>query len=504
MTSHPHADGEGPGPTEDSAPWTAAGIEHRALTIDSPSAELVDAFRWAIWQVRRLSSAPAGSRPDDALLPEGADVARLHAGVLPAPGAEAERSLARSPREVGEPHDGEDARYRGTMLALLDRAAHLYRWTGDPAPAGDPELWDRLAAPLQRLMERSDHQRAPLVEHADEIASTFRAFLALAELASARGDVPLAEQLTARARHLQGHVAREWSATRDVWPFLVDRRSSLPARPGDGCTPGASLASAGLLPPDDPRTREVLACLDADDVPPGTAAATALVDTLYRHGQDEGAWAWLQYVISELDEPDPVLPNRTNGEDPATSHALLTSIVSGVAGIEPDAAHDAVTVRSHLPACLAWLELDHVTVGDHVMTVRHDGRASTRVTHRSGANSLVTTIEFAGSWAAVSVDGHLHQVHHRRDDGHAVTGVTLRLRPGQSVSALAVVASDLTVLADTVRTPPRDIHLTRPAASAEPSTTWTDLTWPTSRDADTYQVAIAQRSDLTDAVPSMR
>ncbi|WP_112240342.1 hypothetical protein [Kribbella monticola] len=120
--------------------------------------------------------------------------------------------------------------------------------------------------------------------------------------------------------------------------------------------------------------------------PANIEAFSYLPQVFFRHSRDESAWRWLRHLIDSRDDY------------PEISFTVVQHLVAGLLGLEPDAASASLTIDSHLPTEIGWLEADHVPVGTWDLRITQQGRHSTEVTVHSGPGPLHVSIGSAGTW----------------------------------------------------------------------------------------------------------
>lgn len=431
-----------------------------------------------------------------------------------------------SPYTIDYKSDTNFVREVPAVFELVQEADDQYRWTGDTDYLNDPVLWQYYTKAVTDFValhdtqipngvaegtgrgifqgaasynERSDHA---VIEAGDGLASQYRAYVAYADLAAAKGDTATAEAFRAKAEELRQFFTDDWGITRDAWEFVRGRGPSNEPYAGFGRENSVFFALKEILDPDDKRTWDYIDYLDRmyqEDRPPNIEATTYVPDALFNYGHDEQAWAWMKDIISKLHLPHEVRTQGVNGDYPETSYTLVSQTVEGLAGVRPDAPEHAVSVRSHLPAEVGWLDLDHIQVGDHDFGVRHDGTSKTVVNHNSGSQPLAVTVEFPGGWTKLKVDGKPVKPTYSHVNGHAISAVTVTVPVGGSVTVAP--SGDDNKLADTIVTHPGDFSLVSPTADATSVDAVTaDYTWTESPNATSYRLTVARDAAMTDLV----
>jgi hypothetical protein len=304
-----------------------------------------------------------------------------------------------------------DDRFVREIPAVFDltyRAIEQYAWTGDRQWVDDPDLWGYYHRSVEEFVAAHDHDGdgipegtgsgdifagtatynehadAPLIVAADGLAMQFRALLAVAGLHDG-GDDATAGRYRKIAEGLQqhylvdwwneaaGHFARGWTAAGFGFDWGLE----------DTWFP-AMLGLSGAGEQNERFLDYVEAGLASGD-PIGLEASTYLPELFFRHGRDESAWRWLRHVID------------TRDDYPEVSYTVVQNLVVGLLGLEPDAAAATLTITSHLPAEIGWLEADHVKVGGWDLRIRQEQRHATEITVHSGPGPLKVTIGSAAT-----------------------------------------------------------------------------------------------------------
>ncbi|WP_369373225.1 NPCBM/NEW2 domain-containing protein [Promicromonospora sp. Populi] len=428
-------------------------------------------------------------------------------------------------------HPSEDyfVREVPAVFELVDKAAEQYRWTGDAAYLEDPALWEFYTNAVTEFVElhdtalpngvaegtgrgiwygaasyneRSDHE---MIEAGDGIAAQYQAFRGYADLARARGDESVAEQFDTRADELFEYFNTDWGSVLGVAEYARGRMPDGAKVTGWGQENSMFMAYDEII---DPNSRKAQDFIDymyrmySANPPSNIESSSYVPDALFAYGRSEEAWAWMRdTIIAALDEPHEVVQQGTNGDYPEIPFTLVSQTVEGLAGIVPDAPSNAVSTLSRLPEDIGWLGLDHITVGEHDLGVRHEGGNRTTVTHNSGSQPLETTISFYGGYAKIEVDGRRVKADHTLQGGKSVSSVTVTLEPGEQVTAETVGRDDQERWGDALTTHPDDFELQAPADDAvgvAPRNP--ELSWSRSDNANEYQVTVATDPELTDVV----
>ncbi|MFG3690658.1 NPCBM/NEW2 domain-containing protein [Micromonospora sp. NPDC047740] len=433
-----------------------------------------------------------------------------------------------SPYNVDYRSDTNFVREVPAVFELVQEAEEQYRWTGDADYLDDPVLWryytkavtDFVALHDTQLPngiaegtgrgifqgaasynERSDHA---VIEAGDGLASQYRAYLAYAYLAKQKGDTATAATFERKAAELKRCFEDEWGVTRDAWEYVRGRGPANEPYAGFGRENSVFYAVKEFIDAHDKRTWDYLEYLDrmyVEDRPPNIEATTYVPDALFNYGFDVQAWTWMKDIISKLHLPHEVPTQGTNGDYPETSFTLVSQTVEGLAGVRPNAPEHAVSVRSHLPAEIGWLDLDHIQVGAHDFGVRHDGTTKTVVKHNDGPQPLTVTVQFPGGWPKLKVDGTPVEPEYVHVNGRALSQVTLTVPVGRSVTVTTSGDVNPNRHGDLILTHPQDFALLSPAngVTRVPAKGAT-FTWQPAVNAREYHLRIARNAAMTDVV----
>ncbi|WP_262286351.1 NPCBM/NEW2 domain-containing protein [Micromonospora sp. MA102] len=433
-----------------------------------------------------------------------------------------------SPYNVDYRSDTNFVREVPAVFELVQEAEEQYRWTGDADYLDDPVLWQYYTKAVTEFIalhdtqlpngiaegtgrgifqgaasynERSDHA---VIEAGDGLASQYRAYLAYAYLAREKGDFGTAATFEQKAAALKRHFEDEWGVVRGTWEYVRGRGPANEPYAGFGRENSVFYAVKEFLDANDKRTWDFLGYLDhmyVEDRPPNIEATTYVPDALFNYGFDEQAWTWMKDIIAKLHLPHEVPTQGTNGDYPETSFTLLSQTVEGLAGVRPNAPEHAVSVRSHLPAEIGWLDLDHIRVGEHDFGVRHAGTTKTVVNHNAGPQPLEVTVQFPGGWPKLKVDGKPVKPEYVHVNGRALTQVTLTVPVGASITVTTSGDVNPKRHGDLILTHPQDYALLSPAdgATGLPAKGVT-FAWEPAVNAREYRLRVARDAAMTDVV----
>jgi hypothetical protein len=342
------------------------------------------------------------------------------------------------------------------VFELVERGDTAYRWTGDRDYVSDNTLWTYYLGAVSAFVDghnaRIDNGQVKvaegvgtdifkgvasyneqgneaLIEAGDGIASQYRAYLALADLAAARGDATTSTTYRARAKQLRTYFNDVWSrkaGTQElVRGYNISHGKPNPLT-GWGKENSLFMPMKQIVDPG-PRLDAYLDMIDAKDSDPATRsrnieAFTYLPDTFFPYNRNATAWKWMQYVFD----------NRI--QYPELSFTLVGQVVQGLLGVEPDAAGHRVATQSHLPPDIGWLRADNVPVGANKIAVRHDGSSMSTLTNSEGAANISWEARFVGKHPRLVVNGVAVAATTIVVNGVTVSRVRVTVAPGTAAT----------------------------------------------------------------------
>ncbi|MFE7118700.1 hypothetical protein ACFU99_25110, partial [Streptomyces sp. NPDC057654] len=374
---------------------------------------------------------------------------------------------ARTPLAIDYHGPREFVRELPAPFELVEKCAEAFRWSGDRRYL-DGELWEFCRRTVEDFVTqqagRLDGRPVPvagaagthifdevatynesgerLVEAGDAVATQYRACLALAALADARDDTELVRACRTRAARLRAYANRGWTGPGSGSAVIRGYRADGTGVSGWGKENSWFMPLKGLLE----SGKRNDAYLDyvqsqatsAEGRPVNAEALTYLPDTFFRHGRNGTAWQWMRHIYRERDKRH-ATRRFVNGDYPELSFTLVSQLVEGLMGVEPDAARHALTTLPRLPVGsgsdsddgVEWVEAADVPIGNDHFTLRHDGNTSTTLTlHAAPRTHYRWEARFPGTYRRVLVDGAALPADQFEAAG-GVTGTTLTVRSGE-------------------------------------------------------------------------
>jgi hypothetical protein len=98
-----------------------------------------------------------------------------------------------------------------------------------------------------------------------------------------------------------------------------------------------------------------------------------------------------------MDQPD--------REYPEISYTLISHVVEGLLGFEPNAPENSFLTVSRLPRAVTEASVQNIPLGSHRIHVLHHGVFKSTATHASGDNPLKWQAHFYGNHSEITVNG---------------------------------------------------------------------------------------------------
>ncbi|MEV7211894.1 carbohydrate-binding protein [Kitasatospora cineracea] len=348
-----------------------------------------------------------------------------------------------------------------STFELVEKADRAYRWSGDPSYVTDPALWAYYRHATEDFVTLHDSAKPNGVaegtgkgifsgaasydesgddrfaESGDSIGSQYQALLAVADLATGRGDAALAAQYAQRAADLKNYFNTTWSGTGSGADMVRGYRTDGTPVTGWGrenswFMPMKKITEAG------PRNDAYLDYIDqqsqGDGRPANIEAYTYLPDAFFAYDRNDTAWKWMQYVYDRRDERHVVSKQGPNGDYPEVSFTLVGQTVEGLLGVDPNAPARTLTTASHLPTGTDWLQIDDLVVGGNTFALRHDGASGSTLTNRTGTDTYRWEARIPGTHPVLTVDGTPRAAATRTVDGTVYSYVTVPVAPGATAT----------------------------------------------------------------------
>jgi hypothetical protein len=358
-----------------------------------------------------------------------------------------------------------------TVFELVQKSDEAFQWTGDKDYVLSNTMWSyylnavsafiashngRIPNGQVQVAEGTDgnifdsvasynENGATLIEAGDAIASQYQAYLSFADLAAARGDLATSSTYKARAASLRVYFNNSWSkypGTTDLVRGYQLANGQPVAVLGWGKENSIFMPLKGIVAAGS-GLDSYLAAIDANETDPAQQspnieALTYLPDTFFANEQNDLAWKWMQYIYAHRAAPHVNARQGANGTYPEVSFTLVSQTITGLLGLTPSASATSLTTQSRLPSGMSWLKADNVPIGADRVSLRQEQYGRSTLTNSSGPTTLSWTVRFDGAHRTIDINGsHIPARQTRLGDGTLVSEVTVSVRPGQSVTAVA-------------------------------------------------------------------
>ncbi|MBL9135571.1 MAG: hypothetical protein JNK85_06865 [Verrucomicrobiales bacterium] len=338
------------------------------------------------------------------------------------------------------------------VFELVEQCWRQYQWTGDETYIRSPVLTNFCAKAVTEFIRLHDSRipngvaegdgsgdifrgsatynenRSPLVEAGDGMACQYQAFLAYSGILGARGEHEAARSYATKAEQLRSFFNSQWGVKKGEEHFVRGYDTRGEALTDFGKENSWFLPMKFITDPS-PRTDAYLGFIarsveDPRQRPPNLEAISYLPGVFFPYHRVEDGWRWLEYLI---DAPD--------REYPEISYTILSHVVEGLLGFEPDAPGRTFHTMAHLPGAIPEVGVRGIPMGDHRIDVTHRGMRESVVTHVSGSGPLKWQAYFHGSHSEILVNGERRLAEPRSVHGVRSSRVVLELPPGRSITA---------------------------------------------------------------------
>ncbi|MBL0739513.1 hypothetical protein JI750_21660 [Flavobacterium sp. GN10] len=152
--------------------------------------------------------------------------------------------------------------------------------------------------------------------------------------------------------------------------------------------------------------------------------ASYLPFLLYKNGYEDKAY---EYILHLTD------PETKRREYPEVSYGVIEGIIHGYMGIEPDASKKIITTVNRGKKD-SISEVDNLPVLQTTLAVQHKNQTTTL--HNKGENFIEWKAMFTGNYTSIFINDKKAAVIHEKDNkGNPYTAITIRVNPGQKITA---------------------------------------------------------------------
>jgi hypothetical protein len=369
-----------------------------------------------------------------------------------------------SPFKLDHRSDTDFVREVPAAFELVEKAYQLYLWTGDKNYLEDEALWNYYSRIVNEFISLHDTHMPngvaegdgsgdifkgsatfneewgiPLVEAGDGIACQYRAFEAFAMMAKARGNEELYIRYKGMADNLKNYFNTEWAVKKGAKNLVRGYNLKGKALTNWGKENSWFMLMKGIAEPSE-RTEYYIDFVDESasskkGKPSNIEARSYLPETFFNNNRIEQGWKWMEDIINNIDIQFPVSKTTGDGNYPEISFVLVSNVVEGLMGVEPNAAEQKLASISRLPAAVPDLKVKSVNIGNSFFTVSHSGSKNSVLTYQSGQKSFTWEVRFYGEYAVIKVNGEAKPAQHILLNGAKVSLITEEIKPGETIEA---------------------------------------------------------------------
>ncbi|MGW4471229.1 NPCBM/NEW2 domain-containing protein [Nonomuraea sp. NPDC004354] len=381
--------------------------------------------------------------------------------------------------------DGTGFRELPSPFNVMAKAYKQYQWTGNQNWINDPTLsayydstmgsfltnhevtWNDAnpssEQPVARMQPGEytatffEFPNEHLVSAADALGYQYQSMIAYSAILKEKGDNANSAKWAERAQRVRDHFERNW------WDSATNRYIRGKDADGKGYSSWGHEASFLMmltgLGDHGARTSDYLDFIAANDDDLNVEATSYLPEMYYQYNRPSEGWAWLKKLMADK-----------NGY-PEVSFMVVSSIIDGMMGVQPDAPHNKVTTVPRLTAEVPWVEINHLKVGGNDLKLKHTGTTASTLTNNSGS-TITWEAQFYGTLSSISVNGTPQTPQTKSLYGRTVSYVAVPVAAGASVTATAGSAGGDT----TAPTAPTGL------AASKVTSNSVDLSWGASTD----------------------
>lgn len=367
-----------------------------------------------------------------------------------------------SPYKLDYNDDSSFVREVPAVFELVEKAYHLFLWTGDKRYFEDKVLWNYYTKAVTVFIDLHDHQipngvaegtgkgifegaasyneqhDAPLIESGDAIASQFKAFEAYAQMAKLRGEEALYSAFAQKSSDLKAYFNEDWGVKNTQSynrGYLVDGE----AVSGWGKENSWFMPMKNITDAKSTRTSDYLNFIDErldskKDMPNNIEALSYVPEVFFQHHRNELGWKWMKYIIRNLDQGHSTsdLTGR-NGDYPEVSYVLIRNVVLDLLGVSPNAYENKISTLSHLPNEIKFLGVENIKFGNSIVSVRHESNIISKLKYEEGDEVLKWEVGFPGMHTHLFVNGTKEVCYQKDDHGLTSSWCSIELKKGDEI-----------------------------------------------------------------------
>jgi hypothetical protein len=347
---------------------------------------------------------------------------------------------------------------------LVDKAYQLYLWTGNKNYITDNSLWNYYVRIVDDFITLHDtripngvaegdgsgdifkgtatfneESGIPLVEAGDGIACQYRAFDAFAMMAKARGNKALFTKYKSKADDLKTYFNTKWAVKPDKKNLVRGYNLKGEALTNWGKENSWFMLMKGIAAPSE-RTQNYIDFVDASassktGKPSNIEARSYLPETFFMNNRIKQGWKWMEDIINNIDIQFPVSKTTGDGNYPEISFVLVSNVVEGLMGVEPNAPEKILASISRLPEAIPDLMVKNVNIGNALFTLSHSAGKKTVLIYQSGHSSFTWEVRFYGHYDVIKVNGLPKKAQNKLLNGAKISFLKVQIKPGDTIEA---------------------------------------------------------------------
>ncbi len=361
--------------------------------------------------------------------------------------------------------DNDFVREVPAAFELVDKAYQLYLWTGDKKYIEDESLWNYYLHIVDDFIKLHDtripngvaegdgsgdifkgsatfneERSIPLVEAGDGIACQYKAFEAFAMMAKARGNKKLYHEYNTKAVELKKYFNSQWSVKADSKNLV--RGYNIKGEPltNWGKENSWFMLMKGISIPSERRENYIdfvdESASSKRGKPSNIEARSYLPETFFINNRINQGWKWMEDIINNIDIQFPVSKTKGDGNYPEISFVLVSNVVEGLMGVEPNAPEAKLATIARLPASISDLKVKNITIGNSLFTLYHSSNNKSVLTFQSGQNDFTWQVRFYGDHPIIQVNGITKKAKKKLLNGAKISFVDIKIKAGETVEAI--------------------------------------------------------------------
>jgi hypothetical protein len=143
----------------------------------------------------------------------------------------------------------------------------------------------------------------------------------------------------------------------------------------------------------------------------------------------------MEDIINNIDIQFPVSKTTGDGNYPEISFVLVSNVVEGLMGVEPNAPEKILASISRLPEAIPDLMVKNVNIGNALFTLSHSAGKKTVLIYQSGHSSFTWEVRFYGHYDVIKVNGLPKKAQNKLLNGAKISFLKVQIKPGDTIEA---------------------------------------------------------------------